>query len=282
MNSKGIIANSFPKSGTHILTQILFLLGYTQADTHLSRSLLVYGSRNIIRNIKVHGRIEKRSNNGLLIDIENKDRAVKENWFISHVNNKLTSGKYSQGHLPYSEKLDEMLLCNDVKMLYIHRNPLDVLVSLKNYILKKKNYPNHKMLVECKNDSERFLLLINGNNEGDNRTLMAPFFEKYKMSKRWVECDLICSVKFEKIIGSKGGGNSNDQKAELLKIIKYLGENERDIEQIQHNIYNPKSDTFHKGIIGQWRKEIPIKILDICNQKLEDANLSVDEYIATT
>ena len=191
----------------------------------------------------------------------------------------LTNHRYAQAHLPFSNKLHDELYKSGYKMLYIHRHPLDVLVSLKNYILKKKNYPNHKMLKACTHDDDRYFLLLNGYDQGNNVDLMAPFFEKYARSISWSQAKWVCSITFEKIIGEKGGGSFADQKEELKKVLFYLNEGLDQIDDIQTKIFNPQSATFHKGIIGQWRNELSDEIIDYCKQKMKEAELNIDEYL---
>ena len=278
MSEKGVIANSFPKSGTHVLTQLLSLLGYQESNTHLSRSLLVYGPRNIFRNAQIYHRLSKKRNVGINVDIENPSKKINPKWFQSHIDKKLIKDRYCQAHLPFSLDLEELVGSLKVPMLYIYRNPLDALVSLKNYILKKKNHPNHYHLVDCSTDYDRYLFLINGYNDENNRTMMAPFFEKYKHSIAWASSDNVCSLKFEDIIGEQGGGNSVVQKQTLEKVLKYLGKEIQNIDQIQTQIYNPNSATFHKGKIGLWKNDLPLDILEICKQKMKEASLDFYEH----
>lgn len=279
MAPRGIIANSFPKSGTHILTEFLSIIRYKASDLHLSRSLLVYGPRNIFRNIKVHSRLEKDAKKGLHLDLENSTRKAKESWLRKHVNSTLVSNHYCQAHLPFTQKLEDFLISNNYKMLYIHRNPLDVLVSLKNYILKKKNYPNHKLISNCKNDDERFLILLEGFKTTNNANYMAPFFEKYSRSISWSSSNWVCSVSFENIIGPSGGGSNKLQKDAISKMLSYLDRYSEAIDVIQSKIYNPKSATFHKGSVNQWQKELSPKIIELCKEKMKLAHIEYKSFL---
>tara|TARA_B100000497_G_C7692385_1_gene421431 strand:- start:3280 stop:4128 length:849 start_codon:yes stop_codon:yes gene_type:complete len=282
LSPKGIIANSFPKSGTHLLTELLSQMGYNQANTHLSRSLLVYGPKNFIRNLKIYFRREKIQDKGVPIDIENPKMKIKRIWLKTHIENELMEGLYSQAHLPYSKKLEAVIEQSGHKMLFIHRHPLDVLTSLKNYIINKKNHPNHKMLVNCTNDEERFLLLINGYSGNQNAMIMAPFFKKYQYSIGWAQSNSVCSLSFEEIIGINGGGSEEQQRNSIIKVFKYLNYDLKEVDRIQSKVYNTKSATFHKGTTGQWKTELTPKVLNICKLKMMEANIDVDEYFALT
>jgi len=264
---EGVLVNSFPKSGTHVLTKIMEMVGYAQTKTHISRSLIMYGQRNMIRNIRIYRRIDKDQLSGLNIDLENQHRRIKEPWLRNHLNKYLSEKVYSQAHVPFSIELEAVFLGMGLKSLYIHRDPKDVLVSLKNYILKLKRHPNHKMLVSLKSNEKRLETLICGFNRGSNIDLLSPFAEKFARSIKWSSSPFTCSVEFEKIIGPKGGGSKAEQKKELLKILSYLGCDERVRENMSDKIFDRKSETFHKGLIGQWEKEFTPNILDLFNEK---------------
>ena len=251
---KGVIANSFPKSGTHILTSLLRLLGYTEANTHLSRSLVLYGPRNLLRNWQIKKRLTQYKS-GIPVDIENHQRLIKKSWLTTHITDHLKDKKYVQGHLPFSEKMEQIIIDKSIPALYIHRNPKDVLVSMKNYILKKKNHPNHKLLGALKTERDRFEVLLSGYRAGNNINTMAPFFTKYAHSIAWNHSDSVCAVEFEKIIGPKGGGSKEEQLSEIQKIVDYLNCERVDVEQLAQDVFNPHSETFNKGIIGQWQQE---------------------------
>lgn len=266
---KGVIANSFPKSGTHLLTRLLELLHYKEAHTHLSRSLIMYGPRNLIRNAKISRRIERQYSKGLNIDLEAADRMVKEQWFVDHISKHLKTKFFVQAHLPFSPELNSAIKKWGMKMLYIHRDPKDVLVSLKNYILRFSNHPNHRLLKSLESEEERFRLLMNGFNEGSNMTLMAPFCEKYFRSIAWKECADVCSVSFENIIGEKGGGHNRSQQKELRKICKFLDIEDSEMSRIQKHIFNTKSETFHKGTIGQWEEEFSEEIKGLFKRRMD-------------
>jgi len=248
------------------------------SDLHLSRSLLNYGPRNVLRNARVFGRIEKDQSRGLSIDIETPTRKAKTSWLTNHLAKEIGSGQFCQAHLPYSVELDDFLAAQGLKMIYIHRHPLDTLLSLKNYILKKKNYPIHGLLKDQSNDEERFKILINGARSEKNWAKAAPFFQKYSNSVQWITSQNVCAVTFEDIIGAKGGGDYDTQIATLNKIVNFLGINPEEALSIQPKVYNPQSETFNKGKIGSWKSEIPAEILEICLERIDSLNINLDVY----
>lgn len=259
---KGVIANSFPKSGTHVLTRLLTLLGYAEANSHLSRSLVLFGPKNFLRNWQIALRLS-RDSKGIPVDIECPQRRIKNEWLSHHIKQYLKQKKYVQGHLPYSREMDALISEIEIPVLYIHRDPRDVLVSLKNYILRLKNHPNHELLKKIKTDRERFEVLLSGYQAGSNINTMSPFFTKYAHSIAWTKSNNVCDIQYEKAIGPKGGGNIEDQIIEIRKVTDYLNHHEIDIEEIVKSIFDTGSETFHKGTIGQWEEEFDDSTMEL-------------------
>ncbi|MCB1110530.1 MAG: sulfotransferase domain-containing protein [Chlamydiia bacterium] len=71
-----------------------------------------------------------------------------------------------------------------------------------------------------------------------------------------------CVVKFEYLIGEKGGGSLREQEAEIYKIAEFLGIDITPSEMyyITENLHGLREvdkigvQTFRKGIIGQWKE----------------------------
>ena len=65
-------------------------------------------------------------------------------------------------------------------------------------------------------------------------------------------------IKYEDLVGSKGGGDDLKQKQTIKYIASLLGYNitAKKIDSIASNLYGPKgSNTFRNGQIGSWKKE---------------------------
>lgn len=255
-----VLANSLPKSGTHLLTRLLDLLGIPPANAHLSSSLLRMTSRNIFRN-QVKSR--RHWNNqkdvyGLSVDLDDECVKLRSDWLERYIQ-RMPSYCYFPGHLPYSLILENTLLELNLKILYIHRDPRDVLVSLCNHYLRYKNYPLHKVFVKQKNLESCLLLALHGYRWRPEP--LASFYERLTRSLRWKDSTNICSVRFEDLVGSKGGGDDALQVEAVKKISNYLGfDNKKEIMAIAERTFDEKSETFYRGKIGQWREAFTSRV----------------------
>lgn len=66
----------------------------------------------------------------------------------------------------------------------------------------------------------------------------------------------ILVVRFEDLVGSRGGGSDQAQQEAILKIVDFMGMRLSDaaLGKIQENLFG-STTTFRKGQIGSWREE---------------------------
>jgi hypothetical protein len=79
-----------------------------------------------------------------------------------------------------------------------------------------------------------------------------------------VPSDRILITSFEKLVGSRGGGNDLDQQEEIRKIADFLSVSyeELDIQEIADHLYG-ETFTFRVGQIKRWEKEYDASLLDL-------------------
>ncbi len=77
-------------------------------------------------------------------------------------------------------------------------------------------------------------------------------------------------VKFEDLVGPKGGGSLDAQKLEIRKIADYLGIKitEKEIDDIADKLFG-RTITFKKGQIGQWKEEFTALQISQVKEKLD-------------
>jgi hypothetical protein len=222
------IATSVPKSGTHLIHQIL----------------------NGIPNI--HNDITN-------IDTKFFVNNPPTNFYEDHYKrlSRLQPNEFGLGHLYYSKKYENMLQYFNLKHIFIYRDPRDVLISLTYFIPTKwGTHPLHQLLKE-KTQKERALILING-IEGsfpDFRSYIEPFYG-------WIGGKNCFSLTFEQLISSQ-----ESRKKKMGEIIHYLWEKRTPpipisklIELMELNINPGNSRTFRQGKIGAWKQEFDEEI----------------------
>jgi hypothetical protein len=231
-----ILANSIPKSGTNVLLRTLYLI------PGLRRKL--------------------------------KKTLVESSRDTSKVICSLREGEICSGHLKYTEELSTLIENKGIKHIIIIRDPRDIVVSNVMYITYKdknhrlSNYFIHKL----KTDDERItasILGISGEQIGDGVDSLG-MLEHFKGYLAWLQDKNCLLVKFEDLIGSKGGGSDILQGKVLDEIIDYLGievSTERK-KYIMSSIFNPGSRTFVKGQIGEWKNTLTQSQVGLLKEQL--------------
>ncbi len=246
-----IIANSLPKSGTHVLTRILDLAGFTENKLHFSGSVTRNRNKNIIKRINNYIQTSFNSKEGFCIDLD-EDRYLKEKYLNKYVD-LFNENTYSQGHMPYSEKLEKFFEEKNIKILYIIRDPRDVLISHFHHHDRDENYDGHTLMKKQNSLKEKLLLSLNGFNLNTNNPTLS-LKDRVNRSKDWyfTNSDNVCSIKFEDIIGEKGASSNKKQIESLGKIETFLELPENTLVKQRDNVFYRKSETFRKGKVNDW------------------------------
>jgi len=73
----------------------------------------------------------------------------------------------------------------------------------------------------------------------------------------WESADNFILLKFEDLVGPKGGGSLESQHQSIHKILTHLNIQNKDVEWIADNAFG-KSGTFRKGQLGKWKTEMEL------------------------
>lgn len=226
------IMSTVPKSGTHLMHQIL------------------NGLSNVTNDIS---NPEKK----FFIDHHVHDIAIFKDHFYRL--GKLQPNEFGVGHMFYSEEYAYMLRRLNLKHIFVYRDPRDVLISLAYFIPAK--WPEHPLYHDFNQNStthkQRIMALIKGvqgrwpNFDAWNR----PFYS-------WLNVPNILAISFEELMLS-----NQTRQAALVKIVNYLYDGlplleplESITKKMESNINPGSSNTFRKGKIGSWREEFDPEI----------------------
>lgn len=257
-----VFVNSLPKSGTHLLARFCELAELNENSLHLSGNLLRKSPRNLIRNLKIANRKDSK---GLEVDLDIPTHKVNRKWLKQTIR-EIPDNSYFLGHAPYSEELSQLLQEEGVKILYIHREPKDVIVSLCNHFLKFENYPFHKEFSELPTMRERILLSLEGIEKGPAK--LAPFKVRLQRTEGWTKDTSVCALKFEELIGPNGGGSEEVQKNKVEQIMSFLNLMYKDPQEIIKSLFYKKARTFNKGTIHQWKEVFDQNLLNIYEENI--------------
>jgi hypothetical protein len=219
----GFLLNSVPKSGTHLMKQILL------------------GLPNITHNPE-HAFYEGLRHN----DQENlqKLKQMKPNTFAA-------------GHVYYSKEWASMLRQLGIKHIFIIRDLRDIVISYTHFIVEK--YPYHPlreyMTQQLKTSKERYMTLIQGIKIKDlNYPNIAEWYTSFH---GWLNDPNALILTFEELMGS-----AQTRRLALIRIANFLWEDRAPsigipqmVQRMNANIKPSKSITYRTGKIGNWKKE---------------------------
>lgn len=229
-----VLTNSVPKSGSLMLLNLVLAIpgARVSSDTHLASS--------------VDGEKER----------------------LQYVKSRMHSfgaGQIHAGHIPHSEDIEAWLDENEVRQLFIYRDPRDVTVSLWRYIMKpSEEHPYFEMYNGFGSDSERLMRAIIGFNEGISvfkvgTSCIPNIFLVYKAFEPWIKSRSpnVLSLRYEDFFNSH---DFSELSHPVSKIVNYvaprLARNHDLIRWIGRQGLDPrKSLTFRKGGSGGWREE---------------------------
>ncbi|MGC2310494.1 MAG: sulfotransferase domain-containing protein [Candidatus Babeliaceae bacterium] len=155
-------------------------------------------------------------------------------------------------HLPYEIEYFQFLKKNKIKIFLMIRDPRDQVVSFANWV--------YKYFAQVMTFSELINYLIFDGTQvygtfSPFKTPVKGIADYYSRFLLWQDKVGICTVRFENLVGPKGGGSDLLQKQEIKKIARYLGIkiDKATMEYIQENLFGG-TFTFREGLIGSWMK----------------------------
>lgn len=158
-------------------------------------------------------------------------------------------------HAYYSENLLRLFTDNGYKIIFLIRDPRDQLISLLFFIQDQKweynQFIKPDSTFSALSIEERIEEMITGEKFG---TPIPLFFSKKRIGWMHNEKDVL-TVRYEHLVGPKGGGSLAEQIASIQSICKFINaEASVDIVAIAQSCFGQNGEwTFRKGQIGDWK-----------------------------
>ena len=242
-----IVANSIPKSGTNLLARLLTLLGFEQTSEMGIRSRLVAGPFSPARKL-----LRARSKEKVTIGVVSPQR-IDRRWLERRLS-RVPDRCFVTAHCVYSPELASLFAGERMRVVCILRDPRDVAVSQMHYIKQKTRHPIHEAFMALPSDYERLLVTIRGGALGMRELLSLD--ERYRQFLGWQDDENAIVVKFEDLVGLRGGGSAEAQRRTVERVARHLGVwvHEETVSSIEEDLFG-LGRTFRKGKIGGWRSE---------------------------
>jgi len=226
-NSPVFFTNSFPKSGTHLLTQVLegFPLVGPAVDSGLPAVVMFEGASG-----------RERTTREILRDLQH-----------------LSRGDIGYGHLHARPEIMDRFTADDFCAYFILRDPRDVVVSHVHYVTEiEPNHVHHDYYTQTlKTFDERLRTSITGRPDAAN-----PFPDiagRFAPFLGWLSQPAVLALKYEDF--------NTDRVAAVTTVLRHAVERgfqltmpqDQAVERLMAQMDPQRSPTFRQGKSGGWR-----------------------------
>ncbi len=156
-----------------------------------------------------------------------------------------------RGHVQHSGAFAALLEESDFRVLHVVRDPRDVAVSHAHYMLARPRHPFHRFYQELGDWESRLAFSITG-GWVPGAGYLVSLAERYRLMEAWRTHPGALTLRFEDLVGERGGGTRAAQLEALGRLVELSGAGDRDPAAIAEEIFGGSS-TFRKGKIGGWR-----------------------------
>jgi len=235
-----VLFTSVPKCGTHLLRKYFDASGFQFAGPHGTRGW--------------------------------EDRLVD-------VIGTLEPGQYASWHYHWTPELSALVAERDIRVVCLYRDPRAQVVSNLHWILKTPAHAWHRYLADHLSlRDDRLVALIQGVSAGDvaryfdagvrfhdSRSAYGPRSDRrdgvvsvFGIFLGWLDDRQCLSLRFEDVIGARGGGERSRQIDALQKLHEHTGLGTlpgRRAELLGHALFDADALTFRSGQVQDWQRE---------------------------
>jgi two-component sensor histidine kinase len=161
-------------------------------------------------------------------------------------------GTYIHGHFGYDPGLHAAARAAGLPIVFVYRDPRGALASLAHFLVERGE-PADLLPRLARRDvptALRFLL------DGDAETL--PFARLLAPYEGWLGAEGVLALRFEDLVGPRGGGSAGRQLAALTALADHVGWRgpASALLDAVDRAFNPEAGTFRRGRIDGWRDDI--------------------------
>jgi hypothetical protein len=220
------MANSVPKSGTHLLVQILEALpNVRNYDSFIATVPPV--------------RFRRRSDRTLL-------RRIR--WVVR--------GELVSAHLHYQPNLAEALKEHGCIVFFIYRDPRDVAVSEAHYLthMNRWHRAHGYFARRLTSMDERIMASIHGIPSSEVPFDFPSIADRFAEYQGWLSRESVCAVRFEDVVGRGRERAVESIVSFFCQRAGYDGDRPRLLARLIESIRPERSRTFRLGMVGGWRE----------------------------
>lgn len=247
-----VFVNALPKSGTNLVGDCPDLLGIL-SKAHVGAQALRSPSWAQFLKRLVFLPTRRSYLVGIDMPIEVAD------WYMDRHLNRLARNEYITAHIGYTADVLHAVLQRNIAPILVTRDPRAVVNSFVHYIEEAVRHPLHNVL-QAQSLESKYMLAMEGMFE--NEVTLQPIDVRCQAVRPWIQHRDVLHVRFEDLIGPKGGGAADVQRAAVKRIINHVEAPADKIDVVLDHLFGKNENTFRSGQIDAWRKEVPSAVRD--------------------
>ncbi len=220
-----IIVNSFPKSGTHLVMQVIEA---------------IEGPKNF--------------GNFLASTPSLTYREVHPEKLAKRIN-KLLPGEIVGAHLHYYDVLSSAMENINAFHVFIYRDLRDVAISEAHYLYNMNKWHRlRKEFLKFPDELDRIKLSLNG--DPSLKDCSYPnIVERFRMFEKWISTKNVFVIRYEDLMSERRQEILTNLARSYVTFSKREIDTQELITKMENAIEPSKSHTFRKGTINQWKEK---------------------------
>jgi hypothetical protein len=245
---------TIPKSGTHVLTAFLPMVGIDR--TPVGHHELVETGEFLYMARRWPEAAERLMKHDISAE---RIREVEERFARALESFRVLVKGTGPGQYVFFHYLFHPLLLDAVReaglpIVFLYRDPRDLVISMMNHILLDHAQRKHSLLARLATEEARLLALIEGSPREGADWGAYPLEALYGRYDGWREQSDVLCLRFEDIIGPRGGGSLRRQYQAFERLVDHIGV-EAAAPRLHNQVdslYSETEPVFVKGQIGEW------------------------------
>jgi len=238
-----VLCNSIPKSGTHLLLQILEVI---PGISNYGTQIMVPRAYKLNLEL-IYSTLLMRPK----FSLKEETPQVYIRWI-----KQIIPGEVVFAHLLYQPEFIEELAKKNCIHYFIYRDPRDVVISDVFFItFLSMNHTMHDYFAKTLNNmNERISAGILGADDPKMKNNYPSIVEQFEIFRGWLECNDVFAVKYEDLVS----GHRNKILQQMAAFYLKHSNSKLDIDDLAQRMetnINPNiSRTFRKGEVGGWKQ----------------------------
>ena len=232
------VVNSLPKSGTNLVKRFMTLSGMRFVRHLPARHSLV-------------ARLAAGMQPSYPIGVDFIQ--LRSKTFVDKSLASLDESEFLTLHAGHSPALLDVARAHHVKPVLVLRDPRAVLNAFVHYVPTVRHHPMRRHF-ETLGLEQRYAFALAGGWAG--KVYLEPLDNCCRAMETWKASPDVLTVRFEDLVGEKGGGSADRQEDVCSTLAAYLGIPDASRDHAIENLFGA-SLTFRSGQIASWREEMP-------------------------